>query len=139
MTTYGANTGFAQPGHRMGNTSYKYIEVDVAATAGTVVIQAPTKGKLARGFMSAGVAHNATNNYSSIALVNKSNSDAAMLGTNDTGDGTNTAQYGKRVLVLHGTAANLNVSEGDWLELTTTVQGTLGAASKIQLVFEVTE
>jgi hypothetical protein len=60
-----------------------------------------------------------------------------MFGSNDTGDGTDTLAYAKRVLVLTSTVADLLVDEGDWLELTTTVQGTVGAATKVVLVFEV--
>lgn len=120
-------------GYGFGATAI--VEVDVAAAAGTVVVQAPADGVLKSALFTAGSAINATNNYATMALVNKSNSDATMFGTNDLGDGTNTAAYATRELVL-GTDAACAVSKGDWLELTTTVQGTVGAATKVQLVFE---
>lgn len=129
-------TTFVSEGNRISTQAYEYVEVNVAVTAATVVTIAPFAGKLKRAIITAGVLLNATNNYITILMANKSNADAVMLGSNDTGDGTDTAQYGVRVLVLGATAA-LAVSEGDFLELTTTVQGTLTAASKVTLVYEV--
>jgi hypothetical protein len=137
MATKALNTTFKGQGNRISVQAYEYVEVPVAAAAGTVVTIAPADGKLKRAYMVAGSLHNATNNYITMLMANKSNSDAAMFGANDTGDGTDTAAYGKRVLVLSSTSANLKVDEGDWLELTTTVQGTVGAATKVVLVYEV--
>lgn len=123
-------------GERIANSAYEYVQIPVATSAGTVVAVAPFDGKLKRAFLTVGSLHNATNNYITMLMANKSNSDAAMLGSNDTGDGTDTLQYGKRVLVV-GVAADLVITEGDHLELTTTVQGTLTASSIVTLVIEV--
>lgn len=117
---------------------YKIVEIDFATTGATVVTIAPVDGKLIEAQFTAGMAIDATNNYASVACLNKSNSDAAMFGTNDLGDGTDTAQYGIRDMVLSTTAANLDVTKGDWLEVTHTVQGTLTAASKVIMIYEVT-
>jgi hypothetical protein len=136
MTTQALITTHKQSGNRMANQAYEYVEVPVSATAGTVVTVAPFDGKLKRAYLVAGSLINATNNYITMLMANKSNSDAVMFGSNDTGDGTDTLAYAKRVIVLGATAA-LAVDEGDWLELTTTVQGTVGAATKVVLVYEV--
>lgn len=137
MATQALITTYKEAGNRISDQAYEYVEVPVAATAATVVTLAPFGGKLKRAYITVGSAIDATNNYITVLLANKSNSDAAMFGSNDLGDGTDTAAYGKRVLVLSTTVANLVVDEGDWLELTTTVQGTVGAATKVVLVYEV--
>ena len=130
-------TSFVEEGNRIATQAYEYVEVNVAATAATVATVAPAGGKLKRAVLTAGAdALDATDNYITILLVNKSNSDAAMFGSNDTGDGTDTAAFATRVMVL-GAVADLVVSEGDYLELTTTVQGTITAATKMTLVYEV--
>ena len=109
----------------------------VAATAATIVTIAPADGKLKRAVLTAGAdALDATDNYITVLLINKSNADAAMLGSNDTGDGTDTAAFGKRVMVL-GATADLVVSEGDHLTLVTTVQGTITAATAMTLIYEI--
>jgi hypothetical protein len=136
MATQELITTHNEAGNRLANQAYEYVEVPVAATGATVVTIAPFDGKLKRAYLVAGSLINATNNYITVLMANKSNSDAVMFGSNDTGDGTDTLAYAKRVLVLGVTAA-LAVDEGDWLELTTTVQGTVGAATKVVLVFEV--
>ena len=136
MTTQSLVTTHKLAGNRIANSAYEYVEVNLATTAATVVTIAPFDGKLKRAYMTAGMDIDATNNYITVLCANKSNSDAAMLGSNDTGDGTDTDQYAVRVMVL-GLAATLSVDEGDWLEVTTTVQGTLTAASKLVLVYEV--
>lgn len=136
MATQPLSTTHQEAGNRLANQAYEYVEVNVAAAAATVVTTAHADGKLKRAFISAGAVLDATNNYATILLVNKSNSDAAMFGSNDTGDGTDTAQYGVRVLVL-GATADLVVSEGDFLELTTTTDTDPAAASKITLVYEI--
>ena len=130
-------TTHKEAGNRIAPSAYEYVEVNLVVGAATVVTIAPFDGKLVRAVFTAGSLHDATNNYPTIVLDNKSNSDAAMFGVNDTGDGTDTAQYGKRAMVLSTTAANKVVSEGDFLELTTTLQGTNTAASKMTLVYEV--
>jgi hypothetical protein len=130
-------TSFVEEGNRISTQAYEYVEVNVAATAATIATVAPANGKLKRGVLTAGAdALDATDNYITILLVNKSNSDAAMFGSNDTGDGTDTAAFATRVMVL-GATADLVVSEGDYLELVTTVQGTITAATKMTLVYEI--
>ena len=124
-------------GNRISDQAYEYVEVLVAAAAATVVTLAPAAGKLKRAVLTSGAdILDATDNYITVLLVNKSNADAAMFGSNDTGDGTNTAAFGKRVMVL-GATADLVVSEGDHLELTTTVQGTITAATHMTLIYEI--
>lgn len=131
-------TTHKEAGNRLANQAYEYVEVNVAATAATIATVVPADGKLKRAVLTAGAdALDATDNYITVLLANKSNSDAAMFGSNDTGDGTDTAAFGKRVMVLTTTAADLIVSEGDFLELTTTVQGTITAATKMILVYEI--
>ena len=136
MTTQALATSHKEAGNRIANSAYEYVEVNVAAAAATVVTIAPADGTLVRAVLTAGSDIDATNNYITVLLVNKSNSDAAMLGSNDTGDATETDQYATRVMVL-GTLVARAVDEGDWLELTTTVQGTVGAAAKMTLVYEI--
>ena len=137
MTTQALSVTHKEAGNRLANQAYEYVEVVVAATAATIVTMAPADGKLKRAVLTAGAdALDATDNYITVLLVNKSNSDAAMLGSNDTGDGTDTAAFANRVMVL-GAAADLAVDEGDHLELTTTVQGTITAATHMILVYEI--
>ena len=116
---------------------YKYVVVDLGTSSATVNVLAPVDGRLIEAQFTAGMAIDATNNYASVLCANKSDSDNAMLGTNDLGDGTDTAAYGKRDLVL-GTAANRVVTKGDFLAVTQTVQGTLTATSYVLMVFEIT-
>ena len=130
-------TSFVEEGNRIATQAYEYVEVVVAAAAATIVTLAPAAGKLKRAVLTAGAdVLDATDNYITILLVNKSNSDAAMFGSNDTGDGTDTAAFDKRVMVL-GATDDLVVSEGDHLELVTTVQGTITAATHMTLIYEV--
>ena len=137
MTTQNLATSHVEAGNRLANQAYEYVEVLVSATAATIVTMAPADGKLKRAVLTAGAdALDATDNYITILLVNKSDGDNAMFGSNDTGDGTDTAAFDKRVMVL-GATADLVVSEGDHLELTTTVQGTITAATHMILVYEI--
>ena len=138
MTTQNLATSFAEEGNRLATQAYEYVEVVVSATAATVVTLAPANGKLKRAVLTSGAdVLDATDNYITILLVNKSDGDNAMFGSNDTGDGTDTAAHGKRVMVLTTTVADLVVSEGDHLELTTTVQGTITAANHMTLIYEI--
>lgn len=132
-------TTHQEAGQRIAPSAYEYVAVDVALAGGTDVTIAPFDGKLVRAYIVVGSLHNATNNYLSIGLTNKTDSDNLMIapGSNDTGDGTDTLQYGKRVLVITPTVADLVVSEGDFLELASTAQGTLTADSVVVLVYEV--
>ena len=137
MAIQALGTSHQVAGNRISDQAYEYVEVVVAAAAATIVTLAPAAGKLKRAVLTAGAdALDATDNYITVLLVNKSNADAAMFGSNDTGDGTNTAAFGKRVMVL-GATADLAVSEGDHLELTTTVQGTITAATHMTLIYEI--
>lgn len=131
MATQSAKTTFASEENRLSRTPYKYVNVPVAAAAGTVGVAAPVSGKLVKAFLSTGAAHT-TNGYDTMLLANKSKSDAAMFGTNNT---TGTAAYAKYSVVLGATAA-LAVSEGDFLLLTTTADVAPAAASVLVLVFE---
>ena len=137
MTTQALATSYKEAGNRIAPSAYDYVEVEVSASAATIGFNAPANGTLVRVVLTAGAdALDATDNYPTVLIANKSNSDAVMLGSNDTGDGTDTAAYGTRVMVL-GTLAARAVDEGDWLELTTTLQGTITAACRAIVVFEV--
>lgn len=137
MATQALATSHKEAGNRIAPQAYMYVNVDIAATAATIATIAPADGKLKRAIITtAADILDATDNYITILLKNKSNSDAAMFGSNDTGDGTDTAAFGVRVLVL-GATDDLVVSEGDHLDLTTTVQGTITAATHITLVYEI--
>lgn len=88
-----------------------------------------------------GLAANDTN-YLTFTITNKSNSNAAMLGTDTTkstaGQGAVTA-YTKRSLTLSSTKANLVCDADDVLLLRAAASGTLGAQmpnSKFLLTFE---
>lgn len=124
--------------------------VQVATTGNTdIVALVPTlpagvkwKLKTASFFTGAqGLAANDTN-YLTFTLTNKTNSDAAMIGTDTTkstaGQGAVTA-YTQRSLTLSTTAANLVVDADDVLLFRAAATGTLGAAmpnSGVTLVFE---
>ncbi len=137
MATQPLITTHVEAGNRISDQAYEYVEVLVSATAATIVTLAPADGKLKRAVLTSGAdALDATDNYITVLLVNKSDGDNAMFGSNDTGDGTDTAAFGKRVMVL-GVTADLVVSEGDHLELTTTVQGTITAATHMTLIYEI--
>ena len=137
MATQALATSHKEADNRIANSAYEYMEVVVSASAATITTLAPAAGTLVRAVLTAGAdALDATDNYPTVLLANKSNADAVMFGTNDTGDGTDTAAFGKRVMVL-GTLAARAVSEGDWLELTTTLQGTITAATQMILVYEI--
>lgn len=137
MTTQALATSFKEAGNRIAPSAYEYVEVEVSASAATIAFNAPADGTLVRAILTAGAdALDATDNYPTVLIANKSESDAVMLGSNDTGDGTDTAAYATRVMTL-GTLAARSVTEGDWLELTTTLQGTITAATRMIVVFEV--
>lgn len=88
-----------------------------------------------------GLAANDTN-YLTFTMLNKTNSNAAMIGTDTTkvtnGQGAVTA-YTTRALTLSTTAENLVVDSNDVLLFRAAVTGTLGASmpnSGVTLVFE---
>ena len=139
MATQPLAETFVEAGSRGAPGSYEYVGVVAAAAGATYVTIVPFAGKLVRAIMTAGSLHNVTNNFVSVKIENKSNSDALMMkpAENDTGDGTDTLTYDVRVLTLTTTKADLLVSEGDYLELTTIDVGTLTANTHFTLIYEI--
>lgn len=144
MAIQSLDTTFKTPGNRMADGSYFFEGAAAAASTVTVNIIAPVTGKLKAAMFSNGATTmSATNNYA-ISAVNKSNSDAAMLdttanGVNDFGGTTYTgaflAAYAKGACALHATAANLNVTRGDTIAVTFTVEGTVTTGA-VKFAFE---
>ena len=138
MATQALATSHQEAGNRIANQAYEYSTLTMPDSATTAFLVAPCDGKLKRAVICAGgTAIDETNNYITVVLENKSNSDADLLAAVDTGDGTDTAAYANRVLVLDSTAANLAVDEGDHLLLTVTEQGSVGSDNVLLLVWEV--
>lgn len=106
--------------------------VPTAAGNLDTIISANYPGKLVDAtisFTDALTAHDT--NYATFGLANLNNSAAAMLAASDanttkaTGGSALTAN-GRRSLTVHGTEANLAVSQNDRLRLRVTGAGTLG-------------
>lgn len=139
-----------KPGVAFEHNIYLGGAVTVATTGNTdIVALVPTlpanvkwRLKTASFFTGAqGLAANDTN-YITFTLTNKTNSNAAMVGTDTTlatgGQGAVTA-YTQRALTLSTTAANLVADADDVLLFRAAVTGTLGASmpnSGVTLVFE---
>lgn len=81
------------------------------------------------------VTSDATKTYT-ITVVNKSNSDAAMVGTTLYDADPVLTAFTKASATLHATAANIAVDRGDLIEITHT-GGTGSGAVGLQLVFEI--
>jgi hypothetical protein len=139
MTVQNLVSDHRNAGDRIANGAYEYNSVVVVLAGGTTAVIAPCDGKLVRAFITVGSLHDSSNGYLSIDLDNNTGTDKPMIDAvdNDTGLTDDTDIYDSKDLVLNSTASNLVVKEGEWLELVTVAQGTIGADSIITLVFEV--
>lgn len=142
MTIQSLDTAFKSGGSRMQDGAYYVKEISTLAATQKSYIAAPFRGKLVRAaFCNGETTMSGSNNYA-IGMVNASDSDTALITAttvNDLGSATYTgaflAAYGNVDLLLSTTAANLTFEEGDILELTNTVEGTV-VSSNILLYFE---
>lgn len=142
MTIQALDTTFKSGDARMQDGAYYVKEISTLAATQKSYIAMPFLGKLVRAvFCNGETTMSGSNNYA-IGLVNASDSDAALITAttiNDLGSATYTgaftAAYGNVDLLLSTTAANLTFAEGDILELTNTVEGTV-ISSNILLYFE---
>jgi hypothetical protein len=107
----------------------------IATTGATeILLIAPFAGVLSGAiFTSVSALATSDTNYITFAVVNRGNSDAAMLAASDANTtkatgGTALTARAKRSLALNGTAANLVVAAGDVISIIATATGTLAGA-----------
>ena len=144
MAIQSLDTTFKSVTDRLGPGAYYVIRAKAEAATDITYSAVPFKGKLVRAlFCNGATAMAAANNYR-VGIVNASNSDAVMAastadGANDFGgtsySGDYTAAYGTEAITLSSTAASLAVDEGDTIEITMTVEGTVTDAN-VLLYFE---
>lgn len=102
--------------------------------AAEVTLIAPFAGRLsAATFVGASNLAASDTNYLTFTVVNRGNSNAAMLAATDANTtkatgGTALTAHAKRTLTLNGTAGNLVVAAGDVISVIATATGTLAGA-----------
>lgn len=133
MTTYGATTTFALPDARFNN--YEHVQVNLGSGSVTNSILAPVTGRLVAAFVQSQTTTDGTNKIT-LAMTNESNSAAEMIPSALYDDDPVITSNTKLQLTLSTTAANLNVTQGDNLELAYTEAGTIAGGAVI-LYFEV--
>lgn len=117
-----------------GATSIIAVWFDANTSIDTKYIMAPSNGVLKEFNVQGSVTSDGTATYT-LTCVNKSNSDAAMIGTTVYDDDPVLTAFTKASATLSTTAANLAVDDGDMI-LVSHTGGTGSGDVVIQLVFE---
>lgn len=138
------DTTFKSVTDRMGPGAYYVVRAKAGASTDITYAAVPYKGKLVRAlFCNGATAMSASHNYR-VGIANASDSDAVMAastvnGANDFGGTAYTddfpAAYSTTEVTLTSTSADLAVDEGDTIEVTMTVEGTVTDAN-VLLYFE---
>lgn len=121
--------------HGFGATSLADLSFQANTSEHIEYIQAPCSGVLKACYIQGSVTSDATKTYT-ITVTNKSNSDAAMLGTTLYDADPVLTAFTVAAATLSTTAANLAVDRGDMIAVSHT-GGTGSGAVAIQLVFEI--
>lgn len=134
MAEIAKKTGFTTISDRFGDSAYFVLEGKAGATTATTAVAAPYDGRLTAAlFCNGATVGSASNNYIATVL-NASESDRALITAFDSGTNT-VAAYGTADLTLSSTAADLEVTRGDIIEIVLTVEGTVTGAN-VLLYFE---